>query len=285
MTARDGLAHMKQALAKPLPVTSGALEITIRLGVISLLVWFIFSWARPEIAFHQSPPLNLALGIELALAAFLTALALRLFLVLVLRPQQWTVGWEILFYTGYFSAIATVLLTILVVRGHLELSPRQAVLFLLITPVLGGIPVVFEVQLAQNRLLKRALAQAKALDGAIQQSQKAATPTLEVMLDTTRGRPLILTRKNFSHARAGGNYCEIFINTPDGLRVHTIRYVFTSLVEKTAQIDALRVHRSWLVNPDKIDRIEADARGCRIILSDYETPVPVSRRFRRQFFD
>ena len=71
-------------------------------------------------------------------------------------------------------------------------------------------------------------------------------------------------------------YKTIYRLTPEGVSEETIRKSFDELRESAAN-NLLKVHKSFMVDPDLIERIERDGRNYSLILKHISKGVPISR--------
>jgi len=71
-------------------------------------------------------------------------------------------------------------------------------------------------------------------------------------------------------------YKTIYSLTPEGISEETVRKSFADLSEYT-EITLLQVHKSFMVAPDIIERIERDGRNYSLIVQHLAKPVPLSR--------
>ena len=71
-------------------------------------------------------------------------------------------------------------------------------------------------------------------------------------------------------------YKTIYSITPEGIRQKTIRKSFNDLT-KSSSNNLLKVHKSFMVAPDLIERIERDGRDYKLVLQHISKPVPISR--------
>ena len=94
------------------------------------------------------------------------------------------------------------------------------------------------------------------------------------------GRTVFVEAAGFQAAKAAGNYVEIKLATGRQLARLTLAQLERQL--RDAGVDAVRVHRSWLVNRASIAEVAPTGEGdVTIKLSDGDT-VPGSRRYREQ---
>lgn len=92
------------------------------------------------------------------------------------------------------------------------------------------------------------------------------------------GRTVFVEAAGFQAAKAAGNYVEIKLSTGRQLARLTLAQLERQLRE--AGVDAVRVHRSWLVNRASITEVAPTGEGdVSITLNDGDT-VPGSRRYR-----
>ena len=94
------------------------------------------------------------------------------------------------------------------------------------------------------------------------------------------GRVMHLEATNFLAAKAAGNYVEIDFQTGSHLARITLGELQNQLLE--ARVDAIRCHRSWLVNQDQIREIRPTGEGDVEITLDSGQQIPGSRRYRDQ---
>jgi hypothetical protein len=92
------------------------------------------------------------------------------------------------------------------------------------------------------------------------------------------GRTLRIAAEEFRAAKAAGNYVEVCLAAGDHLARLTLADLQKQLVE--AGVDAVRVHRSWLVNRERIREICPTGDGDVLLILDSGEKIPGSRRFR-----
>lgn len=94
------------------------------------------------------------------------------------------------------------------------------------------------------------------------------------------GRVMHLEAMNFLTAKAAGNYAEIEFQTGSHLARITLAELQNQLLE--AKVDAVRCHRSWLINQEQIREIRPTGEGDVEITLDDGRLVPGSRRYRNR---
>lgn len=98
-----------------------------------------------------------------------------------------------------------------------------------------------------------------------------------VVRGRNRDEQLRLKPADFLCAEAQQNYVDVHLLVGQRTEQRMLR---TTLVDFEQQIPgALRVHRSWLVNPDRIEQVLGNARGRRLRIESFDREIPVSPRF------
>ena len=94
------------------------------------------------------------------------------------------------------------------------------------------------------------------------------------------GRTLRIAAEEFLTAKAAGNYVEVRLAGGEHLARLTLADLQKQLSE--AGVDAVRVHRSWLVNRDRVREITPTGEGDVAITLDTGETIPGSRRYRSE---
>ena len=198
------------------------------------------------------------------------------------REEQWTFGKEML-------AVALLLLVIGIaewgIRGLIYNNDHNYVLSTLVEEVWhaylsGGVLIVLVMSVFLNLVKKRNEQQALQLVGAEPQlrEQSLAIKT-QVAADD-----FILDCNQFLAANASGNYVELYLMTDGESNKLIKRITLTALHQQLAQEQTIfQTHRSYLVNLDKITRVQGNAQGYVLSIEGTDLEVPVSRKFIQQF--
>ncbi|WP_300530599.1 LytTR family DNA-binding domain-containing protein [Maricaulis sp.] len=92
------------------------------------------------------------------------------------------------------------------------------------------------------------------------------------------GRTVLVEAEAFQTAKAAGNYVELTLASGEQLARMTLAELERQLRE--AGIDAVRVHRSWLVNRSLITEITPTGEGDVTVTLSSGASIPGSRRYR-----
>ncbi len=87
-----------------------------------------------------------------------------------------------------------------------------------------------------------------------------------------------LEEKNFVFAKASQNYVKVHYLKNEEIKKQLIRTTLTDLYKQLP--NALRIHRSYLVNPDYISAIEGNSRKRYALLINNANKIPVSPSYQ-----
>lgn len=246
----------------------------IWLGVFLLLATFRpFSLSQFQGIYMILYPIGYSL---IAYSSMLLASLWIVFWPKLFAEKTWTLGKEILWATYQMLSISFFLYFF----GPL-ISPYSSMFadygFAFKATMLGGLlPYLINTGLRHYYLLKRNFEAAKKLS----QQLRSATMTQingkiykEISIADTA---LKLNPKDIMYIESVGNYLNIYALNNDPIKIRaTLKEAATSLQSYTQFV---RCHRAFIVNLDLICKIEGNAAGLRLQMSDEDLPqVHVSR--------
>lgn len=109
--------------------------------------------------------------------------------------------------------------------------------------------------------------------------EETASETITILADQGNFT-LSFDPKDFILGLSDQNYCKLFILYGGEKRSLHMRISLKSLSEQLSALNFIRCHKTALINPDYIDRIEGNSKN-RLIYLKYmlDQPIPVSRNF------
>lgn len=262
--------------------------------VPTALIFLILGVLQPfGIAHAKAGPWSIAAVSALIAAAASCACNL---LLPVLLPawydeRRWTIGKEMLHLAGMFLLIAIgVCLWVAWLTGT---HPGVRLFFtaLLWVLVLSIFPTVLFMLWNQNLLLKRNLREARELDNTLLSAHhkpaQAETPQPQATLALPNGTKDVvqLPAHSFLYAEAEGNYIQIYSCTTDGGKPtrQLLRITLKEAEEAaTACPSIIRCHRAFLVNLDKVVKVDDNQQGYRLHLEGCKNAIPVSRTYAKK---
>ncbi|MFO7880241.1 MAG: LytR/AlgR family response regulator transcription factor [Bacteroidota bacterium] len=93
------------------------------------------------------------------------------------------------------------------------------------------------------------------------------------------------TQKNFMYVFAKGNYVEIYMKNPDSDVMHKkmLRQSLSNIEEQLKKHDdILRVHKSYLINKNQIQKVKGNSKKASVVLNDL-TEIPIRRELYKPF--
>ncbi len=106
----------------------------------------------------------------------------------------------------------------------------------------------------------------------------AAPPYLERLTVAQKGRILFVRVKEIDWIRATGNYSELHVRK----NTHLVRYQIGELERRLCPRQFLRIHRSIIVNVDRVKEIHPWFRGCHLVVLDSGQQLHMSRYQREK---
>jgi hypothetical protein len=258
------------------------------LGWAPELLWLSLVVLSATVLFAVTEPFGLSHLEHSAARQFLLLLAvgalLLSLLTQVLLPSRlserweahWTVGKALRYQLANLLLLATLIYLLALWHGYARLDARSAVQFLLITVLVGSVPVALTIVVKQNALMRATL----------RQLQQLATPAVvgvplvePLVLVSDLQETLLINEADIAYVRAQQNYCEVVGKD----RRHLLRIRLKSLVGQLSDTSIIRCHRSYLVNLNRIRKIHGNAQGYQLRLFGSNETVPVSRSYLAEF--
>ncbi|MCA1751378.1 MAG: LytTR family transcriptional regulator, partial [Flavobacteriales bacterium] len=183
--------------------------------------------------------------------------------------------------------------------GFFHLSAITFLVFIGFTLVVGAFPVTVGVLLRQNAYQRQYLAQSELYNTQIDSQHAdlqevsvdknpvpASTKTAYVKLqEEGSGKPFECPAVALLAIEAADNYVKLHLDPESAdaagnpfRKTELLRLPLSAAEEALSARPAFfRCHRSWLVNLDRLENVEGNARGYRLHLEGMKGSVPVSR--------
>jgi hypothetical protein len=160
--------------------------------------------------------------------------------------------------------------------------------FLVFTAMIGVFPVSIQVLLRQNNYHRRFSESSAAINS--QLSGRPAPNNVsqpEIVIVDEYGKPaLALGRQVFIAAESADNYVKVYYEGDQGPNHEMLRTSLSALEDALADDNRFfRVHRSWLINLQRVDKVEGNARGYLLQLDSFSKQIPVARSRIASFND
>ncbi|PWL27092.1 MAG: hypothetical protein DCO96_12185 [Fluviicola sp. XM-24bin1] len=95
---------------------------------------------------------------------------------------------------------------------------------------------------------------------------------------TSGNEKILLNTETFLYAKSADNYLEVVYQDGETLKRDLVRKTMKSASEELKDLEHIfQVHRSYLVNLERVSRFSGNAQGLRLHFAETDTMVPVSR--------
>lgn len=147
------------------------------------------------------------------------------------------------------------------------------------TWVIGIFPVVFSGVVIQLRNYKANQIHAANISDRLP-NKIAPTENLVSIFSQNKKNQLEVNLSDLLFVEAMQNYVSIYFKKEDKVQKEIIRTTLSNVEKQLSDTPIIRCHRSYLVNPNQIQKVEGNAQGLRLTLNHLENQfVPVSRKF------
>ncbi|MGN7783683.1 LytTR family transcriptional regulator DNA-binding domain-containing protein [Niabella sp. 22666] len=219
-----------------------------------------------------------------------------------LDDEKWTLGRQIVW--NLLLMIGITLLNVYVTQiMHQTVLPLWWWLIMLKwVLMLGVLPVAVAELIAYNQHLRYNLKAATQLSQLVQQqtiisdggfnitstsgnlaNQNLTTSLPDgnsaiILMGDNQGEKLELLHDNLLAVQALDNYVNVFWEADDQLQSTLLRNTLTNIAEQVSDaVYMYRTHRSWLVNVQRVSRVDGNAQGLKLSVELMDQQVPVSR--------
>jgi hypothetical protein len=203
--------------------------------------------------------------------------------------DKWTIGWEILniilvlLFIGLGNMIYGNLL------GVMPFTFKNYLGALSIVLMIGIFPVTLHVITKHNKLLKLNLQKASQVNSSLQEPAMGSPgPATETKEDVFPGLTFIAENEKDKlnlHAaqllfiESADNYSNIVYTENGATKKLLLRGSLKRIENQVSHPSIKRCHRAYIVNLDNVEKIEGNAAGYRLYLTNCSEIIPVSRSY------
>ncbi|WP_161596621.1 LytTR family DNA-binding domain-containing protein [Chitinophaga vietnamensis] len=210
--------------------------------------------------------------------------------ILKKNHKRWTILSEIgyilfvLLFISFFNGFIFLFLigdsqSFLVADTITKLEGMLYILFL--TAAVGMLPIITIIMIRYNRTLKNNLSKIIQSDETLVETD-TNKQLLFPSLNTT-DKPFSIAIHDFLFLEVVKNHIHVYYMEDGHVTTRIIRNTLTAILDEIDEASIFRCHRSFMVNLSKIKTAQGNSNGYKIILKDYENPIPVSRNFAPAF--
>ena len=188
------------------------------------------------------------------------------------RGTDWKVKHEIGIYLLHFASISAANYILSTYLLNNEVNLFGFIQSVIITVLIGLIPVSFHILNMQKKLLKRHVEEASNIN----KRNKFISNHESLLSQSIEINSIHIDLKNLLYIESDKNYLRL-ISSNDTTRLrYTIKEIEKDL---EGHKEFLRCHRAFIVHLHKIIKVEGNAQGLRLFFDDTDNYVPVSRNY------
>ncbi len=277
-----------ETLRKPYPCNKEIFDnLIISLLAGTFIFFFLLLFEPFDSLINYSGYMSLGYGLITFAVSFFIAAILPQFFTNYFNDTNWTVLKEI----GHLSFIV---FTIGMVNFFYAASNQTSleksevysfnnfILSISITFLIGVLPIITVVLYNQTRLLKKYKAESEKINK-LKQSNSLLTQDI-ILKGEGKNEELKFTDHSILFIKSESNYCEIYLKECNNCRKELLRSSLNSIEDSLKELSFfVRVHRSYIVNLNSINKVSGTAQGYKIYFENVEHSVPVSRKQSAHF--
>jgi hypothetical protein len=281
-------------LNQPYPFYFDSMKTVIRLSLVLSTAVFLFVYIFKPFTYNfeehrfSFPAISLLNGLLVGLVFTLYATTVKFTFPNLLNKRYWTVAKELNYWFLFLLVIglANFFLRELIYDNPQNLSFRYLKEEVLHAYLVGSLFVVLFTMSNLMFSLKTTSDKAVSWNRLLNEFREDYLKAFHVTLDSGTSRDNInFTTSDFTFAKVDGNYVEIHLLDPDeGAKCHLIRMTLSEVQEQLKDIpEIIRIHRSYLVNINKVNSVNGNAQGYKLQLAHTDYQIPVSRSYLSNF--
>lgn len=285
---------LKQLLHTPHPFIFEKSSVIIASLLTFLVMFFLAPFDIHKLSLLHRIGQGLLSALIVAICIILVVFALKRFFPKWSKEETWNIGKEIGLFLIVVASISFIHFLfywgIKMEENVLQLFQTTVFRTLIISifPIIGI--VLFEQFNHRNKQLKRAIELNKILRTEYA-AKKKVEPVSSINEDqliwfkNEVDKPICqLNPQSIQFIKSDGNYYEIYYRSEnDAIKKCLIRNKLSAVEKELDGFSFVRVHRSYVVNTNQIDRVVGNARDLQLHMKISEEVVPVSRSKASEF--
>ncbi len=272
---------MFSSLNKPYPFNDNLKSnlqaiLGISLGIFLFLLFFLPFNPQTE-EFNKKLLIIAGFGIIILIFLFLVRIALPSFFPKLFIPEKWKIKKELLLHFIFIVLNSVAFSFYARFVGKIDINFHLAVNIVLISLAAVIILVIINEYEFLKRRVEHLLNQLKTPD--FQPSEEETETGIEFESEN-QSEHLFLYPEQVILIKAANNYIEIIFRQNEKVSRRLIRNTLKNTEKILLKYPSLiRVHRSYIVNVNSIQKVNKSAEGLKLSLYDYPKGVNVSRQY------
>jgi hypothetical protein len=247
---------------------------------------FIFLWIFEPYGLYNLTTLSekiLAIGLYIGIGLFLMIIQFFILQSLVIKNYTVikTIGWIVLSFL-IIGTSSSIINSYLYNRG--QFNVKGFFYFQAIILSINIIPVSVFVLIHYNLTLRKRLKVAYKVNYTL--GNEDIKPTIKhksiVLNSENKKEGLSVEIDSLIFIGSVDNYIEVYFLVNNIVEKRLLRYSLARVEKDNSKIlEIFRCHKSYIINKRKISSITGNAAGYKLHLKDYDTPIPVSRKWNK----
>ena len=255
-------------------------------GIVTFLVIILFApigYDRLDVEFRIF--FGFINGLIASLSVWGVVYLFKIIFPSFMQEEKWNIGKEFLLVLSVLFVIILCIFLLFSLAGLSRQSYDKLFLNIVIKTILISIvPILVLIVIDQNTHQKRKLKQALELTRNLRSNilnEKNSEHKLKLEAENHKTE-LIVKPEDIYYLKSDGNYVEVYYDSGlDQIQKKLIRNRLKSLEETLPEATFFHCHKSYIINLNKIVRIEGNARNLELILKNIPERVPVSRQKKK----
>lgn len=266
---------------QPFPEETDLFSVIKQGAIVGIFIFLFLKFVQPFDMEEAGSKITLY-AFYFGVVTFLVTILYDVFLIYILKVKinesNWTFLKWIFSVLGllFFISVANCYL-MTVINQYASFTWPYLLNAFYVTSIVGIFPTVFFGALKVNRYktLNEKIAESVEID---LKEKQVDSDNLKIDLNN---ETLDVQSSDFIFAQSMQNYVTIYIENSDtkDFEKKVVRSTLTALANQIVSEQILQVHRSYIVNKEKIERVTGNAQGLKLHLIHSEIIVPVSRKY------
>ncbi len=159
-------------------------------------------------------------------------------------------------------------------------------LFLVYTLSVGIIPIVVLTMLKQNMMLSQNVKSAKEYNARLNSKKNVSGNQIVCLVADNQKDKFEIDLSDLLYIESAGNYIEVSYTEGGQMKKTFLRCALKRAESQLKKYPSMvRCHRAFLINSDKITQVKGNSQGLRLVLSNAEMEIPVSRSLSKNIKD
>lgn len=262
--------------------------ISIGVGFFIFLFLYIFKPFGIHTALNNLLSYAAGFGLVAFTCTFIYLVLLPFLFKNFFNNEKWTIGKNLIFF---FFLVLTVSFGNYFYNSSVQISDDSEILslktILINTFSLAIFPIVISTYIVEwNCKTKRKRTSEKIMNlkNSKKKTKKKDTLEKEVQIFADNNKEnIIFNLNNLIYITSNGNYVSFYLLTENGVKENLLRATLTGVLENLgAYSNIIRCHKSYIINSKFMKSIYGNARGYYLESEYIQTPIPVSRTFKKE---